>query len=625
MADRNVITEVFQDGFKNAIGAELIPRGASSNSLNWRTQGDRIEINRGRVLTGEVINGVGKVRGHHVAYTNNGTPVRYKKSGTSIQYFNGSDYVDVITGLDPADEYVFSNYFSLAGAFVYIAGKGGLFKICTANPTDYIDMYDELKNFKGKIIIDTARTILWDREEDRTGTYLSYIDSGIYTVEDNESLGSGGSLSYSGTLAFKGSNPLATCFGVSITDGVETFRDDFNGNLIGSEGGTGTINYTTGDYSITFNAVAAGSVLAEYQWENSNNKGVTDFTFEIPRLAGQGDTFRHDVGGDRIQTIIPFDGKYYIFKKNSVYELNLTADDTNASNVVFRTGIGMQWHKSAVGTGLGIVFLDTGDPERPKLSRLEYNINGDRLIPVDLLPDVDFSQFDFSECAMATWGENIVFTGKTKDSQENNRTFIYNTRLKALDILDYPLATLVNQDGFLYGGESISENEYLLFSGYDDDELNITNYWEGNDERFGSDGLKRCREILLRGFISTSQKLEVYMKYDEGNYELIGTVLGDGPYVDFSDSTTVGSTEIGETQLGGEIGYLPHQIEAFRYFCKLKISSQKFNRRTLKFKSVGLGYVSVDYVRDKNIMHYADRLPTKYRTGAVNLDGTLKN
>jgi hypothetical protein len=626
MADRDVIIEVFQDGVKNAIGAELIPRGASSNSLNWRTQGDKIEINRGRILQGEEVLGVGKFRGHHIGYTNNGTSVRYKKTGGSIQYFNPETelWVDVITGLTENAEYTFSNYFSLAGAFIYIGGEDGLYKICTANPTDYVSLYDESKNYKGKIIIDTARMFLFDRKEDPTGSYLSYIDSGIYSLEENEAIGAGGSLNYSGTLAFKAGGATRTCFGVSITDGVETFRDDFNGNLIGSEGGTGTINYTTGEYDITFNAVAAGNVEAEYQWENSNNKGVSDFTFETPRLAGQGDTFRHDVGGDKIQTIIVFDGKYYIFKRYSVYELNLTADDTNATNLVFRTGIGMKWHRSAISTGLGIVFLDTGDPERPKLSRLEYNINGDRLVPTDIAPDFDFSSYNFDECSFVSWGENIIFSGKTKDSQENNRVFLYNTRFRSIDILDYPCSTFVNDNGFLYGGESISDNEYLLFSGYNDDEFDIINYWDSNAERYSSDGLKRYKRLILRGYISTTQKLEVYLRFDEGDYQLVGTIRGDGTYVDYSDSTTIGSTEIGETEVGGEIGYLQEQIEVFRYVHELRINTPKFNRRSIRFKAVGFGYVSVDSQRDKRIMHYVDKLPVKYRTGAVNLDGTPK-
>lgn len=44
---------------------------------------------------------------------------------------------------------------------------------------------------------------------------------------------------------------------VSVTDGVETFSDDFNGRLTGLAGGTGLVNYETGVIQVSFNAAPA--------------------------------------------------------------------------------------------------------------------------------------------------------------------------------------------------------------------------------------------------------------------------------------------------------------------------------------------------------------------------------
>lgn len=55
-------------------------------------------------------------------------------------------------------------------------------------------------------------------------------------------------------------------FSVSITDTVETFIDDGLGGLIGDQGGSGTINYSTGAFDITFNTnpVDTQDITADY-------------------------------------------------------------------------------------------------------------------------------------------------------------------------------------------------------------------------------------------------------------------------------------------------------------------------------------------------------------------------
>ena len=74
--------------------------------------------------------------------------------------------------------------------------------------------------------------------------------------------GDGATKAFTGSLANVPVEPGT----VSITDGVETFADDGCGRLTGSAGGSGTINYTTSAYSITFNAnvVNAVEVTAGY-------------------------------------------------------------------------------------------------------------------------------------------------------------------------------------------------------------------------------------------------------------------------------------------------------------------------------------------------------------------------
>lgn len=74
--------------------------------------------------------------------------------------------------------------------------------------------------------------------------------------------GDGNTKAFAGALASFPVEPGT----VVIGDGVETFADDCFGNLTGDAGGSGTINYKTGAYTLTFNAnvVLATEVTADY-------------------------------------------------------------------------------------------------------------------------------------------------------------------------------------------------------------------------------------------------------------------------------------------------------------------------------------------------------------------------
>jgi len=81
---------------------------------------------------------------------------------------------------------------------------------------------------------------------------FAYRDNGI-----NIKVGTG-VVTYTGTLATFPIRPGS----FFATDGVEAFTDNGNGTLTGDAGGTGTIQYNTGAWSLTFNmAVIAGVII----------------------------------------------------------------------------------------------------------------------------------------------------------------------------------------------------------------------------------------------------------------------------------------------------------------------------------------------------------------------------
>jgi len=667
---------LFVSGVQNLISNEIIASDASSGSMSWRTKDGRIELVRGRQETGisttnptlvtealdeltteagdmlvlsqsEVESSVvGAVYAQIFAPRQDGTRMHYCKKNNKIQVKQGDNWVDVITGLTNESEVFFAPYASLAGNYLFVGCRDGLYKINLADPLSYKDMYNSTKNHKGYMLINEARMFLWNRFDppgDQTAIYLSKIDpqGTNYTTVTAEILGVSGSTVYTGTLA--ASTGLRFVFGISVVGttaaGVETFVDNQNGVLTSDKGGTGTINYTTGQYSVTFNAaVSSGNATATYQWEDSNVNGITDFTFSSPRLAGEGDFIPQEYLGEPIRNVVPFDGAYYSFKTTSVYELNLTADDTNATNAVFRSDIGVKSLRGVVATSKGIAYIDTANPDKPILSMLVRNPVGGNLEPINLTPLFAWENYIFDQCVMDTWGEYILVSCRTTSSDNNDRLVLVNTSQKySVDITYYGVRSLAKNEGLLYGGGALSEAIYQLFTNDDDLAGVIDNFWISKNDNFGDDRLKKVRYLELKGLIDPNQFFSVYESFDDGTNQLVGTVLGSADYVDLSnpqfietglDSTSgtglIGGDEIGVSALGGGLGTTPtgDSILAYPFYTRIKIRTSKFRVRRLTFVALGFGYCAINMIKDFDILSFEQRIPGRFRIKRyVSLDG----
>lgn len=601
---------------------ELIPPQSSQDSLGWISLDGEIELTRGRVLMGAEETSSSYVQGEGWGYKVDGTPVHFRKTDTKIQYYNTSSgaWVDVVTGLTNGQEYTFSAYQSLAGTFIYATGYDGIYKIHTANPASYTSLYDSTKNHKGRSMITESRMTMWNVKGSLTTLFQSHTDAQDSTTYTNVT-GEVVAAVEAGTLAFKAGGATRTCFNVKITDtdSGEVFTDNYDGTLTGSAGHTGTINYTSGAFTISGQA---GAGTAEYSWENTNSNGVTDFTYSAPRTAIEGAVFRQDEGGDAIENVLLHEGSYYSIKSNSVYKLTWATDGLNATNTLFRKNIGLQYWRSATQTGKGIIFMDTANLVNPKLTILQKNIYGDNLEPYALAEHFDFSDYYWDMCDLATHGEYIMFSGRTKDSSINNRLFVYNVRKNTVDLLPYGAKTITSNGGDLYIGDVSTFNIYKILNGFDDDNTTIENYWISNDELFGTEYLKRIKRLRIKGIISKGQKLEVYLSHDNSEFELVGTILGDGSYVDYTQLYTIGYNGIGTSIIGGESDLLDGAF----YIAELKLSNPKFRKRKIKLVATGIGYVSVNLIDDIDIIKFLNKLPSKYRTQQnVSLDGDTIN
>lgn len=383
-----------------------------------------------------------------------------------------------------------------------------------------------------------------------------------------------------------------TCMYVIVKEaGGEILVDDRNGNLIGNQGSTGTINYVTGAISVTFNHTTTGAVTVDYYWEDSTVQGIADFSFATPsRVAGTGNQYRQDSGGAKLQAVFPLGAVEYCFHELKTWALTLTATDTSATNLPYRTQVGIKNFRSAFPTADGILFIDNSNPSEPEVKRLMVSSNDSTLIePVPISGALDLSQFAFDYGIVFRWGTyDILCCQKVVngvDQDYNSQFFVRNIVNGFWDRLEYNVNCLASYKGALIAGDSISNNPYVLFSGYDDDGEVIDNYWTTHDTDLDIIGKKVFNRLVLKGLIQKDQKVEIYASYDGGAYSKIFTVEGDAAYVDQGKPTTVGNRTIGSLVIGGG-----GVTTAYPFEVDFGVFSPQFSTVSLKIKAIDIGY-----------------------------------
>jgi hypothetical protein len=611
----------FTKGCQNMLNAEIIASDAAQDSLGWLTKEGRIVLSYGRNLYGNDSATAGSIQGLWFGYKNDGTKVCYRKSGTKIQYLKSGTWTDIITGLTDNADYSFANYSSSAGSFTYVGGVDGLWKIINANPENPISLTPAGGVFKGRIMIDKARMFLWNKKENPAAIYYSQVDAQKVGTQYTDV--SGEAVNTSGTLAFKAGGSTRSCFFVSITitAGGEVYTDNGLGVLKGSLGGAdGTINYATGAYTVRASGTAA------YKWEDSNSKGITDFSFSATRVAGEGNILSQSEGGDAIlNVLIGQDGEYYSAKAQSFYKLTLDSTDLVPVNIVYRKDLGIPSFRACISTNKGIVFMNTANPLKPEMTILEKSIVTNNVEPVILFPHFKFANYDYSDCSMDTWERYVIIFCKKQLSFSNDTVLLCDLVAGTVDPIQYSGRCSAKDNGNLYVGHPLVQNVYQLFNGFDDDGVGITNFWIGKKDPYKgqiAERLKKYRKQKVKGMIGLNQKIEAYVDCDGSGFQLIGTILGTGDYVDYTSPQSMGNSMVGQSQIGGD----DSATVAYPFFTELKVKLPYFKTRTIKFIATGIGYASVDFLSDWDIIPGVQRLPSRFRQKQnVSLDGLSNN
>lgn len=635
---RIVSRRAYKYGLIDTIEDRSIPAGAASRSLGWLTLGDRIELMRGRLRLGSENSGVGRISGLGIGKLPTGEEVLFKTYGKKAKYYDNDaeDWVEIDTDVlgsavvnssNPyGEDITISPYTNLAGSHVFFNSPNidKILKILVANPGSYKDNFDSSRNFKGYMRALGNRTLLWRRggaTKDETGLYGSKLDKdevSDYTQVTGEAVGAAGSTNYTGTLAQLSGK--RTAFGVAFTDGVETFADNKDGTLTGSAGGSGTINYSSGVFSIDFAAAAAGPVTTSYYYEDATDGGVLDYRKATPRVAGEGFVIRQDDAGGVFQWPALYNSVIYCLHVLKTWAFTLSVDDETATNTLYRDRVGIPNFRARIETGKGIYYVDDTDENQPRLRLLTIDSNLSQVVPVAISNNVDLTGYRFDKSAGIEFGDYILFSCRTASSEVNNRVVAYNKLWESIDILPYYASCFDIKDGVLVAGDSLSNNVYELFSGLDDDGSIVENVWEGMNDNIEQEGLKKVPYLPLEGNIGPNQGIRVYVSLDNAPFVEVGegaatddwpdgepAIVGSGAYVDRGQRVLVGSQTIGRGEVGGG-----SDIEAYHYERRIPLGQGRFEVAKVRYEAVGIGYASVSRQDWMDVRHKSNKLPQKY-------------
>lgn len=619
-----VAVENFQIGVVTRIDDDSVPRGGASDSLNWMTQGDKIELRGGYALMGDEEEGVGRVTGLKKGDRFDEQEVLIVTHGRKVKYFNDvtekwveTDTVDALPEASDGEDISIDTYNSQAGAFFYLSSpRSSIFKVPMANPGSIVDQNST--SHRGKIKIKKGSMFLWDRQDseggfDQNGLYRSQIDKDELsdypeTLAEVIGAGDGSIKTFAGTLSDV--TGVKTCMYLRVTDGVESFTDTRNGTLVGNQGGTGSINYATGAFSVTFNTapVNTQNITADYFIEDSTNGGIVDFSKGVPRIAGEGFTLRQDEGGARFQNMGTISDDEYCLHVKKTWKVTLSADDETATNLAHRQRTGIPYFRAMEEIERGILYVDVISGEDAFVRIMEQSEFSEKTQSPSISDRIDFNEYAFDKAVLKEWGVYDVLLCRLKTSTVNNRAFFFNTVWGSWDITDYRGSVLQEYNGSLVSGDSGSNNVFTLFSGFTDEEANIENRWVSGDDNLDIGGVKQINRFLIEGEIAKDQELEVWISLDGKDFVLYKTITGRGPYVDLAEDVSVGGPTVGSTQVGGRT----QATVVHNYTHEFKINTGKFEKLRVKFVAPKVGYVSVSRYEFKDIRYKGRSITPQY-------------
>jgi hypothetical protein len=396
----------------------------------------------------------------------------------------------------------------------------------------------------------------------------------------------------------------------------EFFIDDGVGNLTSNLGGTGTVNYSSGAYSVTFNTApitGAGDVVGTYLVELSTLT-INNFGYSTPRIAGDGNYYPQFPSGP-FMSLYSFEGVEYCLHLYNAWALTVadgSGSDLNPTNIIYRGNLGIPYWRAATETDNGIPYLDFSQQTNPRFQTIAYNEAGNVIIPTELSVDLDLTVQGFDHPAVFEWGDYQLLACQSilngTNNPQNNVTYVRNRITGFWDKTDIQTTVLAEYNGGLLAGDSLSNNVFEVFSGYDDDNNIINNYRTEPQYDLEIDGLKRFYRFYIEGYINPSQSFGIWMQFDSGEFINVGMISGTGPYVDMGSGILVGSQMMG-SQVIGQAGT---GVNAYHFEYEFLVASPVFQYVTPQFIANAIGALQINQYAFRDIRYKGRRAPLQY-------------
>lgn len=113
--------------------------------------------------------------------------------------------------------------------------------------------------------------------------------------------------------------------------------------------------------------------------------------------------------------------------------------------------------------------------------------------------------------------------------------------------------------------------------------------------------------MKVEGLIQKTQKIDVSLSFDGGNFTKLFTIDGSASYVDLGINTTIGSVTLGSKITGGGGSATAHPFEV-----EFHINTDIYEYCRVKFEATDVGYAQINEYSIKDLRYKGRKsLPNK--------------